>query len=93
MLVSGGKIIAIDSVNTNDTIYGDGVKDPLAVNTDIIVTVAQLNSVSSQFNNYYTKNETSAANQLEQAFDDIENRIGKRLQLSVNNNTMIFTEA
>lgn len=93
MLVSGGKIIAIDSVNTNDTIYGDGVKDPLAVNTDIIATVAQLNSVSSQFNNYYTKNETSAANQLEQAFDDIENRIGKRLQLSVNNNTMIFTEA
>lgn len=93
MLVSGGKIIAIDSVNTNDTIYGDGVKDPLAVNTDIIATVAQLNNVSSQFNNYYTKNETSAANQLEQAFDDIENRIGKRLQLSVNNNTMIFTEA
>lgn len=92
MLVSGGKIIAIDSVNTNDTIYGDGVKDPLAVNTDIIATVAQLNNVSSQFNNYYTKNETSAANQLEQAFNDIENRIGKRLQLSVNNNTMIFTE-
>lgn len=93
MLVRGGKIIAIDSVNTNDTIYGDGVKDPLAVNTDIIATVAQLNNVSSQFNNYYTKNETSAANQLEQAFDNIENRIGKRLQLSVNNNTMIFTEA
>ena len=92
MLVSGGKIVAIDSVNTKDTIYGDGVNFPLGVNTDIIATVQQVSTVSANFDNYYTKYETSGADQLKQAFDEIKKETGKKLQLSVNNTTMVFTE-
>lgn len=92
MLVSGGKIVAIDSVNTEDTIRGDGVETPLAVNTDLIATVGQVKSVSAEFNDYYTKYETSGADQLKQAFDEIETEIGPKLRLSVNNTTMVFTE-
>lgn len=92
MLVSGGKIVAIDSVNAEDTIYGDGVNFPLGVNTDIIATVKQVSTVSANFDNYYTKYETSGADQLKQAFDNIEKETGKKLRLSVNNTTMVFTE-
>ena len=39
MLVSGGKIIAIDGVNTTSaTLSGDGVFTPLGVNTNTIAT-------------------------------------------------------
>lgn len=92
MLVSGGKIVAIDSVNTEDTVYGDGVNFPIGVNTDIIATVKQVSAVSANFDNYYTKYETSGADQLKQAFDNIEKETGKKLHLSVNNTTMVFTE-
>lgn len=48
MLVSGGKILAIDQVYTdNRTISGDGVQKPLGVKTDIIATNATVSSVSS----------------------------------------------
>ena len=33
MLVSGGKIIAIDNVQHGDTLKGDGVFNPLQVDT------------------------------------------------------------
>lgn len=92
MLVSGGKIVAIDSVNTEDTIYGDGVKFPLGVNTDVIATVKRVSAVSANFVNYYTKYETSGADQLKQAFDNIEKETDKKLRLSVNNTTMVFIE-
>lgn len=92
MLVSGGKIVAIDSVNTEDTICGDGVESPLTVNTDLIATVKQVNAVSANFDNYYTKYETSGADQLKRAFDDIKTEVGTKLRLSVNNTTMVFTE-
>lgn len=92
MLVSGGKIIAIDSVNTEDTVYGDGVNFPLGVNTDIIATVEQVSAVSANFDNYYTKYETSGADQLKQAFDDIKKETGTKLRLSVNNTTIVFSE-
>lgn len=49
MLVSGGKILAIDQVYTdNSTISGDGVQKPLGVKTDIIATNATVSSVSSK---------------------------------------------
>ena len=48
MLVSGGKIIAIDRVNTdNKTLKGDGVFNELKVNTQEIAAVSALSSVSS----------------------------------------------
>ena len=72
MLVSGGKILAIDKVNTGNTILGDGVQKPLDVNTDLIATNATVSSVSSilnqsiadvsgNFEHYYTKDETTSA--------------------------------
>lgn len=49
MLVSGGKILAIDQVYTdNNTILGDGVQKPLFVNTKVIATNATVLSVSSK---------------------------------------------
>lgn len=36
MLVSGGKIIAIDKVNHDNTLSGDGVFKPLGVNKDLL---------------------------------------------------------
>lgn len=80
MLVSGGQILAIDKVNTGNTILGDGVQKPLNVNTDLIATTSSVSSVSStlahqidvvsgKFNDYYTKEETSGAQQIQDAFE------------------------
>ena len=63
MLVSGGKILAIDQVYTdNRTISGDGVQKPLYVNTDVIATNATVSSVSSILNQNIT-NVSSTLNQ------------------------------
>src|SRR5574344_1071220 len=78
MLVSGGQILAIDHVVKNDTLVGDGSTKPLGVNTDVIATTALvsdtssklqnvINEVSGKFDNYYTKNETSAASEISAA--------------------------
>lgn len=78
MLVSGGQILAIDHVVKNDTLVGDGSTKPLGVNTDVIATTAlvsdtssklqnEINEVSGKFDNYYTKNETSAASEISAA--------------------------
>lgn len=83
MLVSGGQILAIDKVNTGNTILGDGVQKPLNVNTDLIATTSsvssvsstlehQIDSVSSNFQNYYKKEETSGAQQIQDAFDNFK---------------------
>ena len=80
MLVSGGQILAIDKVNTGNTILGDGVQKPLDVNTDLIATTSsvssvsstlehQIDAVSSKFNDYYPKTETSAADEISAAFE------------------------
>jgi len=80
MLVSGGQILAIDKVNTGNTILGDGVQKPLNVNTDLIATTSSVSSVSStlehqidvvsgKFNDYYPKSETSAADEISAAFE------------------------
>ena len=79
MLVSGGQILAIDKVNTKETIIGDGVNKPLSVNTDLIATNScvssvsavleqQIDVVSSKFNDYYPKSATSAADEISAAF-------------------------
>jgi len=87
MLVSGGKLLAIDKVNTDDlTISGDGVEQALFVNTEVIATNSIVDSVSSSlqydiqtvssnFDNYYLKSETSGSEQLSAAFDSIEKSI------------------
>lgn len=83
MLVSGGKILAIDQVYTDETILGDGVQKPLGVNTDLIATVSTVSSVSSKLNqdindvsgnfqNYYKKTETSAAEEISAAFENFK---------------------
>lgn len=82
MLVSGGKILAIDKVNTNGTISGDGVLQPLGVDTDIIATKSnvssvsslleqQIDAVSSNFEHYYKTEETSSRKELEDAFNGV----------------------
>lgn len=47
MLVSGGKLIAIDNVQHGDTLKGDGVFNPLQVDTNKIAEVSSVNKVSS----------------------------------------------
>lgn len=47
MLVSGGKILAIDHAVTDTTITGDGANVPIGVNTDMIATKDYVNTVSS----------------------------------------------
>ena len=48
MLISGGKVLAIDKVNNdNKTLKGDGVFNPLEVNTNVIAEVSALSSVSA----------------------------------------------
>lgn len=87
MLVSGGKLIAIDNVNTDgSTVSGDGVETAITVNTDYISTVENVSNVSStlytdiqtissNFDNYYTKSETSGSEQLTEEFDTIKTSI------------------
>lgn len=81
MLVSGGKLIAIDKVvSDNITLSGDGVEFPLGItNIDRFVTDTALSSVSStldtkidnisvKFDDYYTKSETSGKDELANEF-------------------------
>lgn len=44
MLISGGKVVAIDKVKHNDTLSGDGRFDVLGVRTDVILTKADADS-------------------------------------------------
>ena len=82
MLVSGGQILAIDHVVKNDTLVGDGSTKPLGVNTAVIATTAlvsdtsaklqdEIDAVSSNFDNYYTKNETAAASEISAALEGV----------------------
>ena len=86
MLVSGGQILAIDQVYTDNTISGDGVQHKLGVKTDVIATNATVSSVSSKleqqidavsgkFDNYYPTSATSGAAELSAAFANIKTDI------------------
>lgn len=96
MLVSGGQILAIDHVVRNDTLVGDGSTKPLGVNTDVIATTAlvsatsaklqdEIDAVSSNFDNYYTKNETSAASEISAALEGV---IRHETEVSAADNTI-----
>lgn len=87
MLVSGGKIIAIDQVVHDATLSGDGTSFPLGVNSEKLATtdllsavsstfISDINSISSNFDNYYTKSETSGADELAKAFESISLTVG-----------------
>ena len=81
MLVSGGQILAIDRVYTDKyTISGDGVQHPLGVKTEVIATTelvsgtsaelqSKIDDINNKFGDYYTKTETSGAEQIQEAFD------------------------
>jgi len=81
MLVSGGQILAIDRVYTDGTLSGDGVQHPLGVKTEVIATTKLVSGTSAKLqseidavsgnlhDNYYTKTETSGAQQIQEAFD------------------------
>ena len=96
MLVSGGQILAIDHVVKNATLVGDGSTKPLGVNTDVIATTAlvsatsaklqdEIDAVSSNFDNYYTKNETSAASEISAALESV---IRHETEVSAADNTI-----
>ena len=84
MLVSGGQILAIDRVYTDNTISGDGVQKRLGVNTKVIATTELVSGTSAKLqseidaisgnlhDNYYTKTETSGAEQIQKAFDNFK---------------------
>jgi hypothetical protein len=101
MLVSGGQILAIDHVVKNDTLVGDGSTKPLGVNTDVIATTAlvsdtssklqdEIDAVSSNFDNYYTKNETSAASEISAALEGV---IRHETEVSAADNTIDVSSA
>ena len=96
MLVSGGQILAIDHVVKNDTLVGDGSTKPLGVNTAVIATTAlvsatsaklqdEIDAVSSNFDNYYAKNETSAASEISAALESV---IRHETEVSAADNTI-----
>lgn len=93
MLVSGGQILAIDKVNTGNTILGDGVQKPLYVNTDLIATTSSVSSVSStleqnidyvsdKFNEYYPKFVTSAGVEFDPALAYVLKKTDETVVLS-----------
>lgn len=90
MLVSGGKIIAIDGVNTTSaTLSGDGVFTPLGVNTDNVATkkfvTDNLNTASSKL--------TNTDNYLSAAIDYVSANAGKTYKpgagIEIDNNNVV----
>jgi hypothetical protein len=59
MIVSGGHILAIDGINTGESILGDGLRTPLEVNPDII--------------EYYSAGPGIELNPSESGYTEIEN--------------------
>ena len=57
MLVSGGKIIAIDRVNHDGTLSGDGVFKPLGVNKDLLNRAVYFSDTNPS--PYFTWNDTT----------------------------------
>lgn len=57
MLVSGGKIIAIDRVNHDETLSGDGVFKPLGVNKDLLNRAVYFSDTNPS--PYFTWNDTT----------------------------------
>ena len=71
MLISGGKVLAIDKVKHGNTLSGDGAFKELDVNTNVIATVASVSSISSTLDK---KIDTASAN-LSAEIDKKEDKI------------------
>lgn len=71
MLISGGKVLAIDKVKHGNTLTGDGAFGELDVNTNVIATVASVSSISSTLDK---KIDTASAN-LSAEIDKKEDKI------------------
>lgn len=71
MLISGGKVLAIDKVKHGNTLKGDGAFGELDVNTNVIATVASVSSISSTLDK---KIDTASAN-LSAEIDKKEDKI------------------
>ena len=71
MLVSGGKVIAIDSIKKNNTnkstLSGDGVWTDLGVNTDNIATTAKVESVKNELNSKIDNTKRTLENEINTA--------------------------
>lgn len=71
MLISGGKVLAIDKVKHGNTLKGDGAFGELDVNTNVIATVASVSTISSTLDK---KIDTASAN-LSAEIDKKEDKI------------------
>ena len=76
MLVSGGKVIAIDSIkkgNTNkDTLSGDGVWTNLGVNTDVIATTKKLNDTKSELESKINSASSALSGEIKKKQDELK---------------------
>ena len=84
MLVSGGKVIAIDSIkkgNTNkDTLSGDGVWTNLGVNTNVIATTKKLDDTKSELDNKINSASSALSGEIQKKQDKLKfdvNEYGK----------------
>lgn len=79
MLVSGGKIIAIDGVNTNSTtLSGDGVFTPLGVNTDKIATTAFVQTEDNKIKNTLSSVSSTLNEKITTVSSDLSAEIDKK---------------
>ena len=81
MLVSGGKVIAIDSIkkgNTNkDTLSGDGVWTNLGVNTDVIATTKKLNDTKSELESKINSASSVLSGEIKKKQDELKFELNK----------------
>ena len=76
MLVSGGRVIAIDSIkkgNTNkDTLSGDGVWTNLGVNTDVIATTKKLDDTKSELESKINSASSALSGEIQKKQDELK---------------------
>lgn len=73
MLVSGGKIIAIDGVNTTSaTLSGDGVFTPLGVNTSTIATTGYVKTKDDEIKNTLSSVSSTLSSAIDKKQDQLE---------------------
>lgn len=84
MLVSGGKVIAIDSIkkgNTNkDTLSGDGVWTNLGVNTNVIATTKKVDDTKSELDTKINSASSALSGEIQKKQDKLKfdvNEYGK----------------
>ena len=79
MLVSGGKIIAIDGVNTTSaTLSGDGVFTPLGVNTNTIATTSFVQTEDNKIKNTLSSVSSTLNEKITTVSSDLSAAIDKK---------------